>query len=103
MSDFGLKENVLLSVTETFRNDPRILGAAMFGSRAKGDHKSYSDVDIVLFGDLNHTDVERVMCDLDELPFIYKFDVVAYDLIDNPALREHIERVGISIYEKEQA
>jgi predicted nucleotidyltransferase len=103
MPDFGLKENVLLSVIETFRNDPRILGAAIFGSRAKGDHKPYSDVDIVLYGDLNHTDVERVMYDLDDLPFIYKFDVVAYDLIDNPALREHIERVGISIYEKEQA
>jgi len=100
MPDFGLKENVMLSVTETFRSDPRILGAAVFGSRAKGNYKPYSDVDIVLYGDLNPLDVERVICDLDELPFVYKFDVVAYGLVSNPELREHIERVGVSIYEK---
>jgi len=101
MHDIGLKENVIHSMTETFRNDPRILGAAVFGSRAKGNYKPYSDVDIVLYGDLNSLDVERVSCDLDELPFVYKFDVVAYGLVSNPDLREHIERVGISIYEKE--
>ena len=78
MPNFGLKEVDLFSVTETFRNDFRILGAAIFGSRAKGDYKPYSDVDIVLYGDLYPADVERVICDLDELPMIYKFDVVAY-------------------------
>jgi len=102
MPDFGLKEDVMRTVIETFRNDSRILGAAVFGSRAKGNYKPYSDVDIVLYGDLNSIDVERVICDLDELPFVYKFDVVAYGLVKNPELREHIERVGISIYVKEQ-
>ena len=101
MHDIGLKENIMLSVTETFKNDPRIIRAAVFGSRAKGNYKPYSDVDIVLYGDLNPIDVERVSCDLDELPFVYKFDVVAYGLVSNPEFREHIERVGISIYEKE--
>ena len=101
MPDFGLKENVLQSVAEILRNDPQILGAAVFGSRAKGNYRPYSDVDIVLYGNLNALDVERVICNLDELPFVYKFDVVAYGLVTNPALLEHIERVGISIYEKE--
>ena len=101
MPDIGLHANIIRSVTETLRNDPRILGAAVFGSRAKGNYKPYSDVDIVLYGDLNPLDVERVSCDLDELPFVYKFDVVAYGLVSNPDLREHIERVGVSIYEKE--
>ena len=101
MPNIGLKEHVIHSVTETFRNDPRILGAAVFGSRAKGNYKPYSDVDIVLYGDLNPLDVERIISDLDELPFVYKFDVVAYGLVSNPELREHIERVGVRIYEKE--
>ena len=101
MPDFGLKNADLFSVTETFRNDSRILGAAIFGSRAKGNYKPYSDVDIVLYGDLEPSDVERVVCDLDELPLVYKFDVVAYGLVKNPELRQHIERVAISIYEKD--
>ena len=100
MPDFGLKDCDLLSVTETFKNDSRILKAAIFGSRAKGDYKPYSDVDIVLYGDLEPSDVERVICDLEELPLVYQFDVVAYGLVKNPELRRHIERVAVSIYEK---
>jgi predicted nucleotidyltransferase len=100
MPDFGLNRNDLSAVTETFKSDPRILGAAIFGSRAKGDHKPYSDVDIVLYGDLNFIDVENVIAELEELPMVYKFDVVAYGLVKNPEFRQHIERVGISIYEK---
>ena len=100
MPDFGLKNDELSAVTETFRNDPRILGAAIFGSRAKGDYKPYSDVDIALYGDLNPFDVEAVIADLEELPFVYIFDVVAYGLIKNPELLQHIERVGVKVYER---
>ena len=100
MHDFGLKEDELFSIIETFRNDSRILGAAVFGSRAKGNYKTYSDVDIVLYGNLNLIDVENVIDKLEELPLVYKFDVAAYELITNPELRRHIERVGISIYAK---
>ena len=102
MPDFGLEKDVLLSITETFRNDPRIIGAAVFGSRAKGNYKPYSDVDIVLYGDLNPMDVERVINDLDELPLVYKFDVVAYGLVENSELRQHIERVAVNIYTVER-
>ena len=63
----------------------------------------HSDVDIVLYGDLNPIDVERVISHLDKLPLVYKFDVVAYGLVKNPALRQHIERVAVSIYEKRYA
>ena len=96
----GLTGEMLLSITGTLKQFPQVFGAALFGSRAKGTHKPYSDVDIVLYGDLNFTDVESVIADLDELPLVYKFDVVAYDLIKNPELRQHIERVGVSIYER---
>jgi predicted nucleotidyltransferase len=101
MTDFGLKNDDLCSVAEIFRNDPLILEAAVFGSRAKGDYKPYSDVDIVLYGDLNPSDVERVIVDLEELPLIYQFDVVAYGQVKNPDFRRHIERVAVSIYKKE--
>jgi len=101
MPDFGLKDDDLFFVTETFRNDPGILGAGVFGSRAKGDYKPWSDLDIVLYGDLTPIDVERVTCDLEELPFVYKFDVVAYGLVKNSDFRRHLERVAVSIYEKE--
>ena len=96
-----MKKDDLLAVTETFKGVPGILGAAVFGSRAKGDYKPYSDVDIALYGNLSTSDVEHVMADLEELPLVYKFDVVAYGLVKNPEFRRHIGRVGVNIYEKE--
>jgi len=101
LPDFGLRADDLVAVTETFKNVPQITKAALFGSRAKGNYKPYSDVDIVLYGDLDSADVEGVKADLEELPLVYQFDVVAHGLIKNSELCRHIERVGISIYEKE--
>jgi len=92
-------ENISV-IAAVFENTPAIEKAAVFGSRAKGSHTQYSDVDIALYGDMDFMEVENVRCRLDELPLIYKFDVVACNLIKNAALREHIDRVGVVIYEK---
>lgn len=94
--DLGKKS----AISAVFKNNASIQKAVVFGSRAKGNHAPYSDVDIALYGDIGLLEVENVSCDLDDLPFIYKFDVVAYNLIKNTALREHIDRVGVVIYEK---
>jgi len=44
--------------------------------------------------------VGSVLTDFDEEYIIYKFDIVAFDSITNEALKEHINRVGKIIYEK---
>jgi len=94
----GLENRGVISAV--FANNPSIQKAVVFGSRAKGNHTPYSDVDIALYGDIDLLEVENVSCDLDDLPLIYKFDVIAYSLVKNAALREHIDRVGVTIYEK---
>lgn len=94
----GLENRGVISAV--FANNPSIQKAVVFGSRAKGNHTPYSDVDIALYGDIDLLEVENVSCDLDDLPLIYKFDVIAYSLVKNAALREHIDRVGVVIYEK---
>jgi len=83
-----------------FAQNPSITKAVVFGSCAKGNYTERSDVDIALHGDLGFLDVEKISCELEDLPFIQKFDVVSYDLVNNAALRDHIDRVGIVIYEK---
>jgi len=75
--------------------------ALVFGSRAKGNHRKYSDVDICLFGEMGDLDAEKVRSGLNELNLIYDFDAVDYGRIKTPALREHIDRVGIVVYERE--
>ena len=69
----------------------------MFGSRAKGNALPASDVDLALEGLMDVLDAERVASALEELPLPYRFDVKALHTVSNPALLEHIRRVGIRI------
>jgi predicted nucleotidyltransferase len=98
MTDFGLKSGELAAISAVLKNYPAIERAVIFGSRAKGCHRPYSDVDIALYGGMDLLEVESVICDLDELPLVYKFDAVAYETLKNPALRQHIDRVGVTFY-----
>ena len=96
--DFGLTDTEIKLIKQVFAKNPKVCGAIVFGSRAKGDYKDFSDVDIALFGELNANDVEEIIYELDMLPIVYKFDVLTYDSVKNPALREHIDRAGIRLY-----
>jgi predicted nucleotidyltransferase len=102
MPELGLKENELSEIVHALSCNPLILSATIFGSRAIGSHKPYSDIDIAVYGDLDASDVEGIINDLDELPLIYKFDIVAYGLLNSPALREHITNVGINIFDRKR-
>jgi uncharacterized protein len=88
----------LALVRGVFVRHPEVLSAVLFGSRAKGTHSPHSDVDLALRGDIAPLRAEAISSELDELPMPYIFDVQALASIENDALREHIERVGITIY-----
>ena len=83
-----------------FDQNPAISKVVVFGSRAKGTNSDYSDVDISLYGDIDFLETERVASALEDLPTAFKYDVLAYSEIKNPRLKEHIDRVGLIIYER---
>jgi predicted nucleotidyltransferase len=80
------------------RRHPEVQRAVLFGSRAKGCARPNSDIDLALYGDMSPLQVEGIAHELDELPTPYLFDVESVAHLQNPALVEHIERVGIEIY-----
>ncbi len=99
--DFGLKSIDLLSVSKTFENFAEIEKALIFGSRAKGNYKPYSDIDIALFGSkIDLTLQNKIENQLDDLLLPYKFDVCVFDKIDSEELIDHINRVGIEIFSR---
>ncbi len=93
----GLSEKHFQLIVETLKQTD-IDRAVMFGSRAKGNWRENSDIDIAVFGE--GVNVGSLVAQLDELPMPYKFDIVDYNSINSCALREHIDRVGIEIYTK---
>jgi predicted nucleotidyltransferase len=74
--------------------------AVLFGSRAKGNYKPGSDLDLAVKGDrVTHRTLARLADRLnEETPLPYFFDVVHYDSLDDSAIVEHIDRVGLVIY-----
>ena len=102
MIDFGLHEQDIDQITTVISKYPEIMQAIIFGSRAKGNYKSGSDVDIAIKGEnLNLELITKISFILNEetnLP--YKFDVLNYHSIKNAELTEHINRVGVCFFQR---
>jgi uncharacterized protein len=98
----SLSSRELELITAVFRRHPEVQVAKLFGSRAKGTHAAGSDVDIALWGDVDELRAEAIAGELDELSLPYQFEVKSFPHTQLPALREHIERVGVVLYAKER-
>ncbi len=96
---FGLSANDLTRITDLLRNIDGVLSAKIFGSRAKGNYREGSDIDLALDAPtLDHDHFLRLCAQLDDLILPYKIDLVLLHQIDNDTLLEHIERVGIDLW-----
>ncbi|AOY75997.1 nucleotidyltransferase domain-containing protein [Clostridium formicaceticum] len=98
---YGLKESTLERILEIFSRYDKIEKVVLYGSRAKGNYKNGSDIDLALIGkNINLEDVNKLHLELDELYLPYGFDLSIFQKIENTDLINHIDRVGIVIYEK---
>ena len=95
----GLTPYELEAIRAVMSRHPEVDRAVIFGSRAKGVYRDNSDVDIAVDGGIDPLFAESLAGELDEIASPYRYDVVAYRSITNDALREHIDRVGILVYE----
>lgn len=100
MKKVALSERELALIHRVLGRHPEVIAAILFGSRAKMSHQPQSDVDLALQGDLDSLAAESIAAELDELPLPYRFDVRSYSDIQSPQLRDHIQRVGTVVYEK---
>jgi type I restriction enzyme S subunit len=75
--DFGLKDTELAKLRQLFESLPELEAVYVFGSRARGDHKGTSDVDLAVRTSANHSRVtSRLKGELEEMNIIHRFDVV---------------------------
>jgi predicted nucleotidyltransferase len=98
---FGLKNTTVKQIVKIFSSFSLLEEAIIFGSRAKGNYKPASDIDITLKGDkLTLRDLNKISMALDDMPLPYTFDLSLFKQIDNPELLEHINRVGKVFYSR---
>ena len=100
--EFGLSEQTCATIRKILDQHPMIEKAVIYGSRAKGNYKNGSDIDLTLMGNaLDYKTLSAVAWALDESLIPYTVDLSLFEKIESPALREHIERVGKVFYERE--
>jgi uncharacterized protein len=98
---FGLKKETILAIQEVFSRYPEVEKAILYGSRAKGNYRPGSDIDLTAQGDMiTLTILQKIENELDELLLPYKIDLSVFHQIENPELIAHIERVGKVFYQK---
>ena len=98
---YGLSEETLLKIRQTLAQYPQVEQALLYGSRAKGNYKPGSDIDLTLKGaqiDLGLLgDIEQ---SLDDLLLPYEIALSLYAQLNHAELTEHIDRVGQVIYRR---
>ena len=95
----GLSPEALAAIGSCLRGFPEIARARIYGSRAKGNFRSGSDIDLAYESPVDCS--APLLAALDALPLPYMFDVTHYDSIENAELKEHIDRVGVVIYRRD--
>jgi len=101
-AQFGLSANVISQIHSVLTQHPNIERAVVYGSRAKGNYKPGSDINLTLFAtenqDISFQELCNILDEIDDLLLPYMVDLSVFTHIDNPELRAHIERVGKVFY-----
>ena len=101
MSNSGLSKEDIELIKSVLSNYHQIEKVLIYGSRAKGNYKPSSDIDLALIGDnIDMALQTKIEFDLDDLLLPYKFDISIYDRITNPEFIKHIDRVGTEFYNR---
>ena len=99
-NQFGLRESDLENIIGILSQFDAVKEAILFGSRAKGNYRHGSDVDIALKGDIDFGTIARLSYLLNQESMMpYKFDLVNYSRTKHKDLKDHIDRIGVSIYQ----
>lgn len=99
-----MKEHTIEKMNGIFSAHPGIEKAILYGSRAKGNFKPGSDIDIVLCApELSLNELFRIENELDDLLLPWKIDLSLYHQISNPDLADHIKRIGKILYKKNES
>ncbi|HEY9363209.1 MAG TPA: nucleotidyltransferase domain-containing protein [Chitinophagaceae bacterium] len=98
---FGLKPSHINAINNCFEKCNSIERVIVYGSRAKGNYKPGSDIDLTIVDkEMSYGELLKLENQLDDLLLPYKIDLSLKRQISNPELLAHIERVGKTFYDK---
>lgn len=101
--NFGLDSLTISKIQTVFENYPSVKEVIIYGSRAKGNYREGSDIDITLKGEgLDYRLLSSIEQRIDELNTPYLFDISIYKELKSESLMDHIDRVGKVFYQAKE-
>lgn len=95
----GLSFSVQDQLTHVFQKYSQIEKVILYGSRAKGNYRAGSDIDITIVAPkMDLSGLLQIQNEIDDLLLPYKMDISLFHQIDNANLLDHIQRVGAIFY-----
>ncbi|MCL2608316.1 MAG: nucleotidyltransferase domain-containing protein [Treponema sp.] len=97
---YGISDETLQFLRLVFQKYAGIRQVVIYGSRAKGNYRRGSDIDLALKtgGSFSFTDLLNIKNDFEDSDIPYFVDVLVYENLSNPELKDHIDRVGKVLY-----
>ena len=94
-----LPKDTHLQLINIFQAFPEVEQVKLYGSRAKGTATNRSDIDLAAYGTrLNRFIIAEILMACDDSEIVNQVDLQDYAEIKNLSLKEHISRVGVTIY-----
>ncbi len=96
---FGFSQNIIDQLISVFKQYPEIQSVLLYGSRAKGNFRPGSDIDLAIIApDLSFNSFAGLCSKIEDLPLIFKIDCVHLDHLKKEALINNIQTEGKKIY-----
>jgi uncharacterized protein len=97
----GLTDSTVAQIHQVLARFPEVEQAILYGSRAKGNYRPGSDVDLTLLGaGMTSRILGQIRGELEDGPLPYTFDLSILAQITQADLLDHIRRVGVVFYQK---
>ncbi len=82
---------------------PTVVTVKVFGSRAKGDYRKLSDLDLVVIG-TGQDQISSILGDIDNSNFLYKVDITGYDATtQNQLLKSEIDNYCQEFWQRDES
>ena len=98
---YGLTERDMQTLHSILKKYDEIAEVKLFGSRAKGNYKQGSDIDLAVMNEeISSEVISDLASEFEESSLPYTVDLINYPTLRHPAFIEHINRVGVVFYER---
>ena len=91
---YGLSDENYLKIKIVINKFPKYK-FKIFGSRARGDYKYNSDIDIAVLGNVTENDEFLILNELDLIDMAYTIDIVFVKKIEKQSLIDSILKEGV--------